>query len=799
MGSPLFSLSDPLSDSQLPQSKKKPELPQESQHRIDSFSNFQEKRSSNDENRSIQDCIMYMEATMEEIPFLVSESVKAALAKYDLNPQVSPAETSDCLLEKLKGMLNTAFASQFSSLHDLIHPIKAHLKELNEVHGVSGAKQPQYPSCNSISMLLAIRDLEGKVNEMLKQLALLDGKLREGQWALKHRISDKGTMTSYQLDFPKGMKRAGSKVEVESSGTKKWGCSLEEKPLQEPKQRNQNPDEKKSITGPSIHENVEFSRCHYHTIVGELDSFITHHGVVPPPQTNPITHHWGGPTTPISDEYDRRRYMKARRDIAAGETIFVDRALAVGPKIYTVPVCLGCYKRVDGSYLCSRCRWPLCDEECEKSAGAHRDAECKVFAESGQDFHMKNYESSNPMYECILPLRCLLLEESDPDGFQRLLTLESHQELRKGTEIYRAEQVNVVKYIRDYLKQGDRWSEDVIHRVCGVIQINAFEVRNTTFTNYCGIYPLSCIMEHSCLSNTSHSCTPEGEMVVRSTVPILAGEHVSTTYAYTLQGTQLRRLCLKAGKLFDCKCPRCADPTEFSTCFSAFRCPKCSSDVLSSDPLDEDAVWKCRSQDCPFSITGAQAKKLNEVIGTDVEHCRSDVKMLEARLVKYASSLGRNNWHLVGIELLLSQVYGRTAGYILENLSPELLARKEALCRHVLRVADVLEPGKSRLRGMLMYELQAALVMRVTRDFQDGIVVAEPLLKCLKEARGYLQEAQDILTLEPEWTREGTIGRSCEASLQELQSWIDGVEKQVARADRQQQLLEQRQDQQQQQ
>ena len=135
--------------------------------------------------------------------------------------------------------------------------------------------------------------------------------------------------------------------------------------------------------------------------------------------------------------------MTAKRDIAAGETIFGDRPLAIGPKIFTSPVCLGCYKRVNGSYFCSRCRWPLCDEECEKSAEAHRNAECKVFAECGQDFHIKNYasSSSNPMYECILPLRCLLLEESDPEGFQKLLTLESHQELRKSTEIYKAEQV----------------------------------------------------------------------------------------------------------------------------------------------------------------------------------------------------------------------------------------------------------------------------------------------------------------------------------------------------------------------
>ena len=45
---------------------------------------------------------MYVESTMEEIPSLVSESVKVALAKFDLLPQVPPAEATDCLLERLK-------------------------------------------------------------------------------------------------------------------------------------------------------------------------------------------------------------------------------------------------------------------------------------------------------------------------------------------------------------------------------------------------------------------------------------------------------------------------------------------------------------------------------------------------------------------------------------------------------------------------------------------------------------------------------------------------------------------------
>ena len=31
-----------------------------------------------------------------------------------------------------------------------------------------------------------------------------------------------------------------------------------------------------------------------------------------------------------------------------------------GPDNSSVPVCLGCYRKVNGSYRCPGCKWPLC-------------------------------------------------------------------------------------------------------------------------------------------------------------------------------------------------------------------------------------------------------------------------------------------------------------------------------------------------------------------------------------------------------------------------------------------------------
>lgn len=60
------------------------------------------------------------------------------------------------------------------------------------------------------------------------------------------------------------------------------------------------------------------------------------------------------------------RYVVAARDIPAGTVLMDEEALAIGPKQETLPVCLGCHKRVDGTYFCSKCWFPLCGKECEK-------------------------------------------------------------------------------------------------------------------------------------------------------------------------------------------------------------------------------------------------------------------------------------------------------------------------------------------------------------------------------------------------------------------------------------------------
>ena len=49
-------------------------------------------------------------------------------------------------------------------------------------------------------------------------------------------------------------------------------------------------------------------------------------------------------------------HLVANKSIKEGEVILQESPLVMGPAQQTVPVCLGCYVPVDGSYKCPRLR-----------------------------------------------------------------------------------------------------------------------------------------------------------------------------------------------------------------------------------------------------------------------------------------------------------------------------------------------------------------------------------------------------------------------------------------------------------
>lgn len=78
----------------------------------------------------------------------------------------------------------------------------------------------------------------------------------------------------------------------------------------------------------------------------------------------------------------------------------------------------------------------------------------------------------------------------------------------------------------------------------------------------------------------------------------------------------------------------------------------------------------------------------------------SSIRGLETFLQKYRNVLHPTHYLCLSAKLSLSQLYGKIQGYLIHELPDDLLERKRDICKEIIRVFDVIEPGFTRLRGI---------------------------------------------------------------------------------------------------
>lgn len=437
------------------------------------------------------------------------------------------------------------------------------------------------------------------------------------------------------------------------------------------------------------------------------------------------------------------RFLVTARKLCAGEVIIDDEEpLVVGPKQATYPVCysndcllmimidvyyndvqnrcvtlvihcnyltclqvcLNCYRRVDGSYLCPRCRWPLCSELCQQSANGHHHVECQLLASqptfpSQDELELEDCRA----YDCIAPLRIVLDNQQNAEKNRLWHSLEDHCQHRQLAGIWHVDQQTVVDPIRIQWQLGDFVDEDELQRACGILEVNAFEVCDEEEAiSARAVYSDACLMAHDCVPNTACSVNPTTHrMTVRAAVDIQDGQMITTSYTFTLDGTQRRRTHLKETKFFDCRCDRCCDPTELGTHLSSLACPKCNGQqfTVPEDPLNPEGYWKCLDEGCHYRIGSSQVQQLLNCLQRKADALNyDDVTGLESFVESWSPILHPNHSILVGIKYYLCHFYGNAPGYLLDQMPIPLLERKIQLCQELLSIANTLEPGTSKFQ-----------------------------------------------------------------------------------------------------
>lgn len=154
--------------------------------------------------------------------------------------------------------------------------------------------------------------------------------------------------------------------------------------------------------------------------------------------------------------------MVAKRDIEAGDLIFYEDPMLTGPNHSITPSCLDCMKKVDGSYHCPNCNFPVCSEMCAYGE-EHATKECRVFSKVEPRIEVADFSKPNPIYWNITVLRGLLLKEEDPDLWAVLERMMDHNEDRKKYEdedgTWGEYMEHVVKFLRIRCGLGGRFTE----------------------------------------------------------------------------------------------------------------------------------------------------------------------------------------------------------------------------------------------------------------------------------------------------------------------------------------------------
>lgn len=477
------------------------------------------------------------------------------------------------------------------------------------------------------------------------------------------------------------------------------------------------------------------------------------------------------------------RYIVATRDISPLEVILEDDPAVFGPNHDTEPVCLECLLPVDGTYLCSRCNLPLCGEKCDQTRQYHI-RECDLLSETPKGYKMvvdfsrvgkhPGVKAIAPEYCCITPLRLLALKDKEPELWDRVQMLMDHDDDRRKEEDYwKMFQVNAVDFLRQVC--GFDFTEEEIFRATGIIRTNAFHIQHPYMklqgASGGAVFPTFSFLSHSCVANARYTVSSDNHLTLRAQRQIPSGSEITIQYLSFMFGDLKRKAEIQDCWFFQCSCPRCEDPTECGSYLSALRCPKCTfGPVLTTDPSDLKASWSCQS--CQHNMSNEHVEEVCMRFDDKVRGIKlGDVEAYETILEKMLEELEPTHYLVLTVKKYLCDFYGFLQGYKYNELPVEKFKAKIQYGQEFLETIAKVDSGFPKWKGLLLFDLHKALMIKSNADYNQGQISKEDFLLKLKQIQSYLAEAQQILEVEPDGTKERQLAsqaQKAKANIEEI-------------------------------
>ncbi|KAH8343425.1 hypothetical protein KR059_010558 [Drosophila kikkawai] len=262
------------------------------------------------------------------------------------------------------------------------------------------------------------------------------------------------------------------------------------------------------------------------------------------------------PAWRVADSPISGRGIFASRDIEAGEELFREHTLLVGPTAHrstNLRTCTLCYRLIPGTTdpeaLCpAGCGLPVC-LACRDSP--RHELECKLF----RKWRPLEQNRIEPRALRILSVvRCFFLDEPQR---KLLYAMQANADRYYMKEVERA-----AACFEHFPREQDML--DFFYRTVCAFNTNAFESRSNVDGHEVlvrALYPLAGLLNHQCTPNAAHHFKDGETIVVCATERISKGAEITMSYAKLLWSTLARKMFLGMTKHFMCQCVRCQDPT----------------------------------------------------------------------------------------------------------------------------------------------------------------------------------------------------------------------------------------------
>ncbi|KAL6439687.1 hypothetical protein ACFW04_004037 [Cataglyphis niger] len=456
------------------------------------------------------------------------------------------------------------------------------------------------------------------------------------------------------------------------------------------------------------------------------------------------------------------RYLVTTKNVAPGEVIIREEPIAVGPMTYNKGYCFcfACLRSLpkisaENRYTCSRCNFaPLCSVACEVRTNHHTDDECQIFKDNRELLTETRIDAT----KILLALRLWLIKYRNPIIWEKINHMEAHLEKRIGTPVWKEREIDVVNVIQK-LRMPDKIeipSVELIQKLCGILDVNAFELRSPGVLDNLllrGLYIEATLMAHDCRGNTHLTVDDNFQLTVYASVPIKQDESILFNYTSSLLGTIERKQYLQEGKYFECECPLCEDPYELQSNLSSVLCPRCKKgfvgmkDTSVIAPYERGSRWQC--QMCKKTYGGRLIRATLNICKTLVDECEDiDVKKLLTACRREMTSL---------------------------NPRRKIAQKMLDTCKEIYDVLDIVEPGISRSKGIMLYEIHLPMIILANQSYSASEISSMQLVCRLEEARDFLKKALTMLFLEPTTTPEGKLAKRALEELRTLNQNISDV------------------------